>query len=256
MRQSTMSWIPVPVLYSQPSKKATRRKSRGVDSDRALIHVHFEICNIYIFFQHIFMNKKLLEWLISPAPPLWNSDRNSFENEAFSTKTSNLKSVEPCERILRALFISQCSYKFSSSFDLKNAFNRFRLFSRDFRLFRFFFPGSSCFSTLASARNLSSWVKYYGKFESFWKEFQMERLKDTQNRNTVIIIFSRIFILLFPNQKRLGPFPKKTHTPSENDTGPSASSHMDTSHSCWKLNRSDSELMRLGSALPSRVFLS
>ena len=35
--------------------------------------------------------------------------------------------------------------------------------------------------------------------------------------------------LLFPNQKRLGPFPKKAHTPSESGTGPSASSHMDTS---------------------------
>jgi len=35
--------------------------------------------------------------------------------------------------------------------------------------------------------------------------------------------------LLFPNQKRLGPFPKKAHTPSawESDTGLSASSHMD-----------------------------
>ena len=62
--------------------------------------------------------------------------------------------------------------------------------------------------------------------------------------------------LLFPNQKRLGPFPKKAHTPSESGTGPSASSHMDTSHSCRKLNLPDSELMHLGSALPSRVFLS
>jgi len=44
--------------------------------------------------------------------------------------------------------------------------NRFRLFSRDFRLFRFFFPGS------ASPRNLPSWVKYHGKFENFAKEFR------------------------------------------------------------------------------------
>ena len=62
--------------------------------------------------------------------------------------------------------------------------------------------------------------------------------------------------LLFPNQKRLGPFPKKAHIPSESDTGPSASSHMDTSHSCRKLNLPDSKLIHLGSALPSRVFLS
>jgi hypothetical protein len=62
--------------------------------------------------------------------------------------------------------------------------------------------------------------------------------------------------LLFPNQKRLGSLPKKAHTPSENDTSPSASSHMDTSHSSRELNMPDSELTRLGCALPSRVFLS
>ena len=60
-----------------------------------------------------------------------------------------LQSVEPFERILRALFISQCPYKFSSFLDRRNASNRFRLFSRDFRLFPFFFPGSACFSSLA-----------------------------------------------------------------------------------------------------------
>ena len=49
--------------------------------------------------------------------------------------------------------------------------NRFRQFSRDFRLFLFFFPESAWFSSLASPRNLPSWVKYYGKFESLGKEF-------------------------------------------------------------------------------------
>ena len=108
-----------------------------------------------------------------PPPPQWNSHRNSFENEDFSTKTSNpLKGVEPFESILRALFRSQCPYKFFSFLDLRTAFNRFRLFSRDFWLFRFIFPGSACFSSLASARNLPSWVKYHGKFESFGKEFR------------------------------------------------------------------------------------
>ena len=57
---------------------------------------------------------------------------------------------------LASLFISQCPYKFSSFLDLRNAFNRFRLFSRDFRLFLFFFHGSACFSSLASPRNLPS----------------------------------------------------------------------------------------------------
>jgi len=37
--------------------------------------------------------------------------------------------------------------------------------------------------------------------------------------------------LLLLIQTRLGPFPKKAHTTSENDTSPSTSSHMDASHS-------------------------
>jgi len=89
----------------------------------------------------------------------------------FDQNQQPLKDVEPFERTLRALFTSQCPYKFSSFLDLANASNRFRLFSRDFRLFRFCFPRSACFSTLASPWNLPSWVKYYGKFESFGKEF-------------------------------------------------------------------------------------
>jgi len=90
----------------------------------------------------------------------------------YEIPTEILKSVKPFERILRALFTSQCPYKFSSFLDLRNASNRFRLFPRDFRLFRFFFPGSACYSTLASPQNLPSWVKHYGKFESFGKEFR------------------------------------------------------------------------------------
>jgi len=91
----------------------------------------------------------------------------------FDKNQQPLNNVESFERILRALLvISQCPYKFTSFLDLRNASKRFRLFSRDFRLFRFFFPWSACFSSLASPRNLPSWVKYYGKFESFGKEFR------------------------------------------------------------------------------------
>jgi len=43
---------------------------------------------------------------ISPPPPLWNSHRNSFENEAFSTKTSNPLRVQS---LLKELF-RHCSY--------------------------------------------------------------------------------------------------------------------------------------------------
>jgi len=68
------------------------------------------------------------------------------------------------------------------------------------------------------------------------------------------LIFSHHNIkgLLVPNQKSLGPLPKKAHTPSESETSPSASIHMDASHSSRKLNLPDSDLTRLGSALPSR----
>jgi len=90
----------------------------------------------------------------------------------FDQNQQPLKGVEPFQRILRALFISQCPHKFPSFLDLRNASNRFRLFSRDFRLFRFFFPGSACFSSLAFPRNLPSWVKYHGRFESSGKEFR------------------------------------------------------------------------------------
>jgi len=95
----------------------------------------------------------------------------------FDQNQQPLKSVEPFERNLGALFISQCPYTFSSFFDLRNVSNRFRLFSRDFRLYGFFFPGSACFSSLASPRNLIRWVKYYRKSERFGKEFRWTKFK-------------------------------------------------------------------------------
>jgi len=98
-----------------------------------------------------------------------------WKRSFFDQNQQPRKSVEPFERILRALFISQCTYKFSSFLDRRNASKRFRLFSRDFRLFRFLFPGSTCFSTLAPPRNLPSWVKYYWKFESFGMELRRIR---------------------------------------------------------------------------------
>ena len=120
----------------------------------------------------------------------------------FDQNQQPLKSVEPFERNLRGLFISQCPYKFSSFLDLRNASSRFRLFSRDFQLFRFFFPGSACFSTLASPRNLPSWVKYYGKFESFGNEFRrtkfiaVERITDTMKTDVLHILVRTHLLVL------------------------------------------------------------
>ena len=124
----------------------------------------------------------------------------------FDQNQQPLKSVGAFKRILRALFISLCPKKFSSFLDLKNASNRFRLFSRDFRLFRlvgwfrFFFPGSACFSTLASHRNLPSWVKYYGRFESFGKEFRrtkfiaVERVHPPSRSNCTLFCLGGLFL--------------------------------------------------------------
>ena len=60
----------------------------------------------------------------------------------------------------------------------------------------------------------------------------------------------------FPTKKDWVHFPKKNTPQSKSDTSPSASSHMDASHCCRELNLPDSELTHLGSALPSRDFLS
>ena len=46
-----------------------------------------------------------------------------------------------------------------SFLDLRNASNRFRLFSRDIREFRFFFPGSACFSKLAPHPKFAKLIK-------------------------------------------------------------------------------------------------
>jgi len=65
----------------------------------------------------------------------------------FRPETATINNVEPFEKVLRALLIAQCPYKFSSFLDLRNGSSRFRLFERDFRPFPFFFSRSACFST-------------------------------------------------------------------------------------------------------------
>jgi len=113
---------------------------------------------------------------VTPSTAMKFRPKFFWKSSFFDQNQQPLKSVEPFERILRALFISQCPYKFSSFLNRRNACNRFRLFSRDFRLFPFSFPGSACFSSLASPRNLPSWRKYYEKLESFGKEFRWTKI--------------------------------------------------------------------------------
>jgi len=111
------------------------------------------------------------EFTLSSALKFW--PKFFWKWSFFDQKQQLLNNhVESCERILRALLIAQCPYKFSSLLDLRNHSSRFRLFARDFRLFRLFFSRSACFSKVALPENLQSWVKYYGKSESFWREFR------------------------------------------------------------------------------------
>ena len=56
----------------------------------------------------------------------------------FRPETATINNVEPFEKVLRALLIAQCPYKFSSFLDLRNGSSRFRLLAHDFRLFQSF----------------------------------------------------------------------------------------------------------------------
>ena len=53
----------------------------------------------------------------------------------FYQNQQPLNNIEPFNRILRALFIAQCPYKFSSVLDLRKGSSRFRLLARELRLF-------------------------------------------------------------------------------------------------------------------------
>jgi len=136
---------------------------------------------------------------------------NFFSKWSFFNQNQQLlNKVEPFESMLRALLIAQCPYKLSSFLDLKNGSNRFRLFACDFRLFRFFFSRSACFSKVAPPEILQSWVKYYGKSEGFGKEFRWTKFnavdrvsgwQNKQNKQTAaenveiyICIYTHIYI--------------------------------------------------------------
>ena len=84
-----------------------------------------------------------------PSTPLWNSRRNSFENENISTNISNPLTIYNILRILEdhssGFFKAKSLYK-SLPFDLRNGSRRFQVVACDFRRFRFFFVGSACFS--------------------------------------------------------------------------------------------------------------
>jgi len=95
---------------------------------------------------------------------------------SFFNQNQPLNRAEPFERILGALFIPQCPYKFSSFLDFRNASNKFRLFSPDFRLFRFFFPGSACFSTLGLPPKFANLSKILWKIWKFWKRISADQI--------------------------------------------------------------------------------
>jgi len=95
----------------------------------------------------------------------------------FDQKQQLLKNVEPFERILRALLIAQRPFKFSSFLDLRNGSSRFRLFARDFRLFRFFFSRSACFSKVGPPPNFAKLSKMLWKIWKFWKRISVDQIQ-------------------------------------------------------------------------------
>jgi len=113
-----------------------------------------------------------------PSPPIWNSHRNSFENEAFSTKTSNPLKMQS----LLKEFFGHCSYH--------NA----RTNSLPFSILKMLLTGSNCFHVISDCFDsffgdlhaFGDWpppeicqvchrVKYYGKLGSFEKEFRLTK---------------------------------------------------------------------------------
>jgi len=120
------------------------------------------ICFRSCFFPFLFC------FLHLPSPPLWNSHRNSFKNETFSTKTT----CKAFERIVRALFIAHCPNN-------PLVFSILELVQADSDCLHVIFDGfGSIFKDLHAFRNwpapeISGYslqrVKYHGNFESFGK---------------------------------------------------------------------------------------
>jgi len=138
---------------------------------------------------------EIILWSIQPTTPVKFFGKRSL----FGQNQQPLDNVEPFERMLRALFIAQCPYKFSSFLDLTNCSSR--LFARDFRLFRFFFSGSACFLKVAPPENLQSWVKYYGKSESFGKEFRWTKFNVVERVLLLQVIrFHKSILLILQNK--------------------------------------------------------
>jgi len=85
---------------------------------------------------------------IWPPPPPWNSDRNSFENEAFSTKTSNPLRVYS----LLKEFFGHCSC------------HNVRTNSLLFSILEMLLTGSDCFHVISDC------------FDSFFRDLHAFRL--------------------------------------------------------------------------------
>jgi len=139
---STNFWI----LSIEPTINIDRNSPQVYDS----FHLEPHGSEILI----LFFSPKNVQVTLSTA--LKFSSKFFRKRSFFDQNQQPLNNVEPFERILRALFIAQCPYKFSSFLDLRNGSSRFRLFEHDFQLFRFFFPGSACFSKVASPGKLQS----------------------------------------------------------------------------------------------------
>ena len=88
-----------------------------------------------------------------------------------------LNNVEPFDTNLRALFIAQCPYRFSSFLDLRNASTRLRLHARDFWRFQFFFSLSACFLQVPPPPKFAKLSKIWWEIWTFWKGISVDQIQ-------------------------------------------------------------------------------
>ena len=99
-----------------------------------------------------------------------------WKQSFFDQKQQLLNNVEPFERILRALLIAQCPYKFSSFLDHRTGSSRFRLFARDFRLFGFFFRDLHAFRNWPSPEFEKLSKKISWRIWKVWKKNSVDQI--------------------------------------------------------------------------------
>jgi len=142
------------------------------------LHFTFIFCNLHFFAIYIRLQFTFvcisLQLTISTAMKFASKFLRKWS--FWDQNQQPLTSVEPFERILRAFITSQCPYKFSFFLDFRNAFNRFQLFSRDFRRLQFIFLRYDCFSKWPHPPKCSKLSTILWKNWNFWKRISANQI--------------------------------------------------------------------------------